>query len=83
MTQETYTVLVLSTGLLTVADQFTLNALVEENMVMRRDTGYFVKLYEEEEYNQASYGILSKAVRTIILESHKLGFRMIEFDRDG
>jgi hypothetical protein len=83
--KEQYTTLVLSTAHISEEDIRYLSELDEShllhNMVMERDTGIFVKLYEEfdpqvcADLEQSFAGILEKAT--------SLGYRMIEFDLDA
>lgn len=53
----------------------------ENNMVMARDSGFFIKLYDEEEYNEKMP--LSSNLLNIIKQCHLAKYRMIEFDADA
>ena len=52
------------------------------NMIFRRDTGWFIKLYDEAEYNN-NYEGLGEAFSNILNAALKAGYRMIEIDLDG
>ena len=98
---EVYSVLVLSTAHITKEDADVLHSITHRhpyilnhpfaNMIMERDTGYFMKLYEEEYLNDlAAYPKVmaenmrfSTALQKIITYAYSEGHRMIEFDRDA
>ena len=53
------------------------------NMMMERDTGFFIKLYEEREYVESMFGALAPDyhnVKKLCLSAHDAGYRMVEFD---
>lgn len=84
-TPDQYKVIVVSVSHLTQDDQDALEVLVNDtncNMVMGRTTGWFVKLYEEVEYEIENNGF-SDSLKSILSKAHKAGFRMVEFDSDG
>lgn len=62
-------------------DILSLAAQSDEQMVFKRDTGFFVKLYEEFEYNLDPGA--SETIKEIVLWAHQAGYRMIEFDQDA
>jgi hypothetical protein len=79
---ESYKVLALSTGHITKEDTDALNAAAadpEENMVMKRDTGWFIKLYYVPDISDQH----SPAIKLIIKLAVNAGFQMIEFDGDA
>jgi len=50
-------------------------------MVMERDTGFLVKLYDDVEYfADEPY---SDNLRGLLMSAHQAGFRMMEFDSDA
>jgi hypothetical protein len=81
---ETYRVMAISSGHLTFEDTQLLDYKANhyaENMVMGRDTGFFMKLYEKDQCNDDdSY---SESLKDIIRYAVTHGFRMIEFDCDA
>jgi hypothetical protein len=84
MDRESYKVLVLSTAHLRDYDIQRLTHKArdpENNMVMERDTGFFVKLYDNLDYDQDEKQSLNFNV--IVATAHNEGFRMLEFDRDA
>lgn len=90
---DTYACLALSAGHLSKQDVDYLDALAgkkEDQMVMRRDTGYFIKLYDELSYNlcpprgdNRDRSGMSQGLADIIIFAHDMGFRLIEFDADA
>jgi len=83
---ETYQTACVSTGHLSQQDRDAfLDALTaEEPMLMSRDTGYFLKLYEEIDYNfEGSLADITPALKSLITHLHAQGIRMVEFDCDG
>lgn len=64
-------------------DKLSLTADGECNMIMERDTGFFIKLYEETEYTHNLCDNLSQEAQDVIMACHAAGFRMIEFDCDA
>lgn len=53
----------------------------DDNMIITRDTGHFIKLYEDANYNMRVG--LSDAYHNIIRYFWEQGFRMVEFDCDA
>lgn len=81
---ETYKALAVSTAHLTPEDIIILQqeaADSEEWMVMAREPGFFIKLYDEVDAN-LHHGH-SESIKKIIEYAVNQGFRMIEFDRDA
>lgn len=56
---------------------------IDSGMIMQRDTGFFIKLYEEAEYNLMEFQHLSFQLNTILQQAHYLGYRMVEIDCDA
>lgn len=80
---ESYRCLCLSTAHLTKNDVGVLEELAgkkADQMIFERDSGFFIKLYEESEYNQREG--MSAGYHKIIEYALAKGFRMIEFDCD-
>jgi GT2 family glycosyltransferase len=71
-------------------DKHALDCMTQESMVMERDTGWFVKLYEvdgepksvEECYKQMYPGATDNLL-SILCAVYRAGFRLIEFDIDA
>lgn len=85
--EEQYRVIAISTGHLTEEDISALEIAADdsdENMVLERDTGFFIKLYEDDEDGGINlrHGH-SDTIQTLIQWCHAAGFRMIEFDCDA
>lgn len=83
-TEDNYKVIGISTCHLSKADQVSLDELAQDeqcNMVMKRDTGWFVKLYEEKEYNDGH--AVSDNLKALLGFCFNAGYRMIEFDADA
>jgi len=86
---ESFKALVLSTGHLTEADRDTLVEAMNdpgEPMIMGRDTGFFVMLYDDQDSNIGAFVTdhnLSTTFMIIIGYAHNKGYRMIQFDADG
>lgn len=88
---ETYKVMVVYTGHITKDDNDLLHSLTHRhphalehplrNMIMDRDTGYFIKLYDELELNLCPEH--SSSFNKLIKWAFNNGFRMIEIDCDG
>src|SRR5690554_6179707 len=79
---ETYAVVALSTGHLTKEDVQSLQEAAddsEENMVMARPTGFFIKLYDLADSDDLRHGH-SESIKRIIQWAKGLGFQGIEFD---
>lgn len=81
--EDFYKVVVLSTAHLTESDKDAMELGDHENsqMIMKRDTGFFVKLYDELESNYC--GFMSESLLKIIRWAHHERFSMIEFDSDA
>ena len=79
---EQYKTLCISTGDLGVQDLHNLKH-IDSQMVMERDTGFFIKLYDEEEYNMDEFQGLDWKTKVIINAARDAGFRMIEIDCDA
>jgi len=81
-TSDQYKTLCVSTSHLTRTDMQALEVLANDidcNMIAGRDTGWFVKLYEEPQYNK-EYSGCSEYFHHILITSLNNGYRMIEFD---
>jgi len=81
---EEYKVLAISTCHITIKDSATLNKKSKglgKHMILSRDTGWFIKLYEELEYNLKSE--FSPSLIKIITFAHGNGYKMIELDADA
>lgn len=90
---EKYICIAMSTAHMTLDDKNKLDATgyierakigrVGKNsgMIMARDTGYFVKLYDELDYNFRP--VLSPAFNEAIKFVHRQGARLVEFDSDA
>lgn len=52
------------------------------NMIMGRDTGWFIKLYDEIESN-LGYNGLGEEFHNILVSAVKAGYRMLEIDTDA
>jgi len=75
----------MSTGHLTVEDRDALQEAahnIEENMVMARPTGFFIKLYDLADSDDFRHGH-SEHIKRIIQWSKSLRFQGIEFDSDA
>jgi len=84
MDRESYKVLVLSTAHLRDYDIQRLTHKARDpdnNMVMERDTGFFIKFYEDIDLDQDEKQSLNFNV--IVATALAEGFRMLEFDRDA
>jgi hypothetical protein len=82
---ETYVVVAMSTGHLTKEDEAALTLASddpEENMLMKRDTGFLLKLMGPATEYDMRHGHSETFLR-IIRWANTAGFRMIEFDRDA
>lgn len=79
---ETYAVVAMSTGHLTKEDAAALQEAADcadDNMVMARSTGFFIKLYDLADSDDLRHGH-SESIKRIIQWAKGLGFQMIEFD---
>lgn len=81
---ESYHVAVLSTSHLTLKDaQFLSDSISSgEQMVLQRDTGFFIKLYPGSSRQNFRHGH-SNYIKNIIKWALANNFQMIEFDSDG
>ncbi len=83
--QDSYRVISISTAHLSPGDIIGLDSLANDSecqMVMKRDTGYFVKLYDDIETNNGFIGH-SDSFDNIVINAYEAGYRMIEFDCDA
>jgi hypothetical protein len=83
---EQYKTLCISTGDITEPDmdKLTLTAgLTGMNMIMVRDTGLFLKLYDDECYMTDMIDNLTTETQQIINTAIAAGYRMIEVDCDA
>ncbi|KZX73203.1 hypothetical protein A3715_33275 [Oleiphilus sp. HI0009] len=79
-----YKTIAVSPALLCESDCLQIEVLANDpncNMIMGRDTGWFVKLYEEAEYNLGYEG-MSDQFHCVLNDALKAGYRCIEFDGD-
>lgn len=81
---EEYKVVALSTGHLTEADRDALADAINDgdHMVLQRESGFFLKLYEENTCLNLCHGH-SESIKEIIQWAHKAGYLMLEFDADA
>jgi len=82
-TEDQYKTIAVSTIHLSEQDKARLTELADDkmcNMVLERDTGWFIKLYDETESNEHGVSDSLNLIFTVCLEA---GFRMIEFDCDA
>ena len=89
---ETYKVIALSTAHISKEDAAALDAAAadpEENMVMKRSTGWFIKLYWEQDSNDQEtknrnrrHGV-SAEIKDLLSMAANAGFQMVEFDSDA
>jgi hypothetical protein len=79
---EDYKCAAISTGVLNHSD---CNILRGDNsgMCMERDTGWFLKLYDETSLVLDQLCGMSGGAREMILAAHSEGYRLIEFDADA
>lgn len=81
--QEQYKVVCISTGDIHESDMDVLAGIsVNSDMVANRESGFFVKIYDDAESNDLEYGELSGVARDIIEAARELGFTMIEISCD-
>lgn len=82
--EDQYKVIGISTAHLTMDDKSLLSHLAQRDdtsMCMERDTGFFIKLYDELTcYEESTY---SENILNIVKLAIEAGFRMIEFDGDA
>lgn len=85
--KDRYSCVAISTAALTCYDQQLLAKLeYDSNMVMGRDFGWFIKLYEETDALTAMLGEVNDDcynLHKILLNAHQAGYRMVEFDSDA
>ncbi|MFA0809315.1 DUF5983 family protein [Microbulbifer epialgicus] len=79
--EENYKVVAISTGHLSIEDRDTLIEAGNngDQMVMQRDSGFFLKLFEDETLNRGRFGN-SETMENIIQWAYKANYRMIELD---
>lgn len=80
--KDEYRAICLSTGYLSPCDMEKVDEVagMTNNMVLKRDTGYFIKLYDVIELNGYGFSTRFMHLLDICLSA---GFRLIEFDSDG
>lgn len=86
MGAETYPVLALGTGHMTFEDSQYLDVLANtgSNMVMKRESGFFIKLYAGEDELEMNFNLhYSPSLTSIITFAYENGFQLIEFDSDA
>lgn len=84
--EDQYKVIGISTGHLSEEDKIKLNEMAHNSncgMVTGRDTGWFIKLYNETEYNTDLFSGFSEQAKKLLDTVHKSGFTMVEFDNDA
>ena len=79
--------IVLSIVHLSREDQNDLYSAILDNdgMVLERDTGYLIKLYEID-HDDPNYNLgfgSSESIKAIIMAAYAAGYRMIDFNADG
>lgn len=80
---ESYLYTSISTGCLSRSDVSALDNKME-NMALKRDTGWFMKFYEDDEGAfQRQIEPFSAHIQTLLKEAYRQGYRMIEFDADA
>ena len=80
--QEQYSCLAISSGDLSDNDMAHLDELAKDpqyNMILSRQTGWFITIYEELNYN-LSYPGLSPEFFELLKETHEDGYRLLEID---
>ncbi|TNC80797.1 MAG: hypothetical protein C9356_11785 [Oleiphilus sp.] len=80
--REQYKAIAVSTGCLSDDERKQMDVLAEDsdcNMIMGRDTGWLVKLYDEPEYNLGYEG-MGDQFHAILLAALDAGYRLVEFD---
>lgn len=78
VTEDQFRCIGVSTAHLTEDCKQALSFATHSNMVFERDTGWIVKLYDEDKYNHEMP--LTPRIKSIMKTALKAGFRMIEFD---
>lgn len=84
--EDQYKVIGISTGHLSEEDKIKLNEMAHNSncgMVTGRDTGWFIKLYNETEYNTDLFSGFSEQAKKLLDTVYKSGFTMVEFDCDA
>ena len=81
-THEQYKTLCISTGDVSEGDLDWLRDNYDD-MIMARDTGFIIKLYEDMESNFEEFNNLSHKAYMLLSLAHIAGFRMIEIDADA
>ena len=84
VTRDQYRCIGINTAALQSHDQEALNLLASDDsngMVFARDSGWFVKLYDEHELN--CHKGLSYEVTTLFKCALEAGYCMVEFDHDA
>lgn len=82
--EDSYRTIGISNYHLSGADTVVLDDLASDpecNMVLKRDTGWFVKLYESPDAN--THASMSLNLNSILSACLSAGYRMIEFDADA
>lgn len=83
---DRYTCIGINLNHLTEDDKHTLDCHLPNSMVMERETGWFVKLYQPdiaasvEEFYTAKYPGITLNLLKIFCGAYRAGFRLIEFD---
>lgn len=82
---ETYHCLALSTAHVKQHTARQLSLGLGSNMVMKRETGFFIKLYEctEEGDDPAPWAVEYPELHALLRRAYDAGFRLVEFDRDA
>ncbi len=83
---EQYQCIAVSTVHLQPSDIYELHSIVSSgssNMITRRNTGFFIKLYGADSYSDRAYGELSESFYSLISEVQKAGYLLVEFDSDA
>lgn len=78
--EDQYKCIAISTAHLDHHDRMVLENS-DKNMIMGRDTGWFVKLYEDEPLSGLS--MFTPKFQTLVSDIYAAGYRMIEFDGDA
>ena len=81
---DQYKTLGVSTSHLTIDDLKALEEIADDlncNMILSRDTGWFVKLYDEP-FDNFHKG-MSESFNKILIGALSAGYRMVEFDCDA
>ncbi len=84
-TRDRYSVLGVCTNHLKPEDMVLLDALSKPkdfNMISKRDTGWLVKLHDDESSSE-NYEEFSDEFNFIVKSAHKANYRMVEFDCDA